>query len=377
MVPSGLIARHNDFHPKRARSLFMDQRLQQLNQWLAVQFKEHQFNDESFTVSPVSGDASFRRYFRVEQHSTSSCWIAMDAPPEKEASLPFVAIARHWESKGIKVPHIQAVDLSQGFMLLGDFGDDLMLNSLNPSFNETKASQLYKSALQTLTQIQQCSQPNDYALPPYNAKLLSREMELFRDWLVSKKLEIKLSASENELIDKAFQFLIDEALSQPMVCVHRDYHSRNLMEIDDQASDSPSIGVLDFQDAVMGPITYDPVSLLRDCYIALPPEFVDQRLQEFYQATQSVKLHDATYPQFKQWFDLMGIQRHLKAAGIFARLSLRDGKHSYLNDIPRTVNYIEQISANYVQLQAFNQWLNSKVIPAIQDKLLSDNCEYS
>ncbi len=344
----------------------MDQRLQQLNQWLI-----EQFNSDDFIVSPVSGDASFRRYFRVEQHSTSTCWVAMDAPPEKEDSLPFVAIARHWESKDINVPHIQAFDLSQGFMLLGDFGDDLMLNSLSPSFNETKATQLYKSALKTLTQIQQCSQPEDYALPSYNAELLSREMELFRDWLVSNKLEVKLSDSENSLIDKTFQFLINEALSQPMVCVHRDYHSRNLMET------NPNIGVLDFQDAVMGPITYDPVSLLRDCYIALPSEFIDQRLQEFYKATQSVKLHDASYPQFKQWFDLMGIQRHLKAAGIFARLSLRDGKHSYLDDIPRTVNYIDQVSANYTQLHDFNQWLKSKIIPAIQSKLLSDSCEYS
>lgn len=355
----------------------MDQRLQQLNKWLAKQF-----NDDEFTVSPVSGDASFRRYFRVEQHiaeqqTPSSSWIAMDAPPEKENSLPFVAIARHWESKGIEVPHIQAVDLNQGFMLLGDFGDELMLNSLSPSFIEVKAETLYKAALQTLLQIQQCSQPDDYTIPPYNTELLSREVELFRDWLVSKKLEITLSASENKLIDEAFQFLIDEALSQPTVCVHRDYHSRNLMEIDNPVSNSPSIGVLDFQDAVMGPITYDSVSLLRDCYIVLPSEFVEQRLHEFYQATQAAKLHDATYPQFKQWFDLMGIQRHLKAAGIFARLSLRDGKHSYLNDIPRTVNYIKQVSANYRQLQAFNQWLNSKVIPAIQDKLLSESCEYS
>ncbi len=349
----------------------MDQRLQQLNKWLAKQFSNNEF-----TVSPVSGDASFRRYFRVEQKASSSCWIAMDAPPEKENSLPFVAIARHWESQGIQVPHIQAVDLSQGFMLLGDFGDELMLNSLAPSFVETKAETLYKSALQTLIQIQQCSQPDDYAIPPYDTELLSREVELFRDWLVCKKLEIELNASEKTLIDEAFQFLIDEALSQPTVCVHRDYHSRNLMEINDPDSNNPGIGVLDFQDAVMGPITYDLVSLLRDCYIVLPPEFVDRRLHEFHQATLAIKLHDATYPQFKQWFDLMGIQRHLKAAGIFARLSLRDGKHSYLNDIPRTVNYIKQVSANYPQLQLFNQWLNSKVIPAIQDKLVAEACEH-
>ena len=359
----------------------MDQRLQQLNEWLAKQF-----SGDELTISPVSGDASFRRYFRVEQKASSSCWIAMDAPPEKENSLPFVAIARHWESKGINVPHIQAVDLSQGFMLLGDFGDALMLNRLSPSFVEATAEILYKAALQTLVQIQACSQPNDYTLPPYNTELLSREVELFRDWLVSKKLEITLNASENDLIDKAFQFLIDEALAQPTVCVHRDYHSRNLMELGSTNTDTNTntntntnldIGVLDFQDAVMGPITYDAVSLLRDCYIVLPPEFVDKRLHEFYQATQTIKLHNATYPQFKTWFDLMGIQRHLKAAGIFARLSLRDGKHSYLNDIPRTVGYIQQVSANYPQLKAFNQWLTSTVIPAIENTLLSESCEYS
>lgn len=350
----------------------MDQRLQQLNQWLA-----EQFNAEPLTVSPVSGDASFRRYFRVEQQSNATPWIAMDAPPEKEDSFPFVAIARHWKSQGIEVPHIKAFDVKQGFMLIGDFGDELMLNSLIPSFDETKAAQSYKSALQTLAKIQQCSQPDDYAIPPYNEALLSREMELFREWLVSNKLGIKLSDHENALIDEAFQFLINAALSQPVVCVHRDYHSRNLMEIADKASDTPAIGVLDFQDAVMGPITYDPVSLLRDCYIVLPAEFIDQRLHEFYQVTLTAKLHNASFPEFKQWFDLMGIQRHLKAAGIFARLSLRDGKHGYLDDIPRTVNYIEQVSANYAPLHAFNRWLNSKVVPSIQDKLLANKCEIS
>ena len=340
----------------------MDHRLQQLTQWLALQL-----NDEMLTITPVSGDASFRRYFRVEQSvvlstdkTVSTHWIAMDAPPEKEDSMPFVAIARHWESQNIQVPHIKACDLTQGFMLLDDFGDELMLNTLSPPFEESIATTIYEAALQSLIDIQQCSQPENYTLPPYNTELLSREMELFREWLVSKKLGLNLTPNDHKRLDDAFQYLVNEALRQPKVCVHRDYHSRNLMKLADQ-----SIGVLDFQDAVIGPITYDLVSLLRDCYIALPKSFVEQRLQSFYQASKAAGLHSAEYIEFKQWFDLMGIQRHLKAAGIFARLSMRDGKHGYLNDIPRTVNYIADISAQYAPLNEFNEWLITTVIPAI------------
>lgn len=353
----------------------MDPRLQQLNEWL----KQH-FKGVRFDITPVSGDASFRRYFRVEQqsegeqqpteelkkteHSIIRRWIAMDAPPEKENSLPFVAIARHWESKGIQVPHIEAFDLTQGFMLLRDFGDTLLLNAISADADATQP--LYQSALKTLTHIQSCSSPADYSLPDYDHKLLAREVELFREWLVSKKLGITLKPEDHALLDRAFQFLIDEALAQPSVCVHRDYHSRNLMQLNDQ-----SIGILDFQDAVIGPITYDAVSLLRDCYIVLPSSFIEQRLQEFHQTTRKAGLHSADFTQFQRWFDLMGIQRHLKAAGIFARLSLRDGKHDYLNDIPRTVNYIETVAANYEPLADFHRWLKAVVIPAIKNTLPS------
>lgn len=347
----------------------MDSRLQQLSEWL-----EQQFNGDTFNIAPVSGDASFRRYFRVEQQSKTQSdetggvsirhWIAMDAPPEKEDSLPFVAIARHWESKGIQVPHIEAVDLTLGFMLLADFGDTLLLTAIEENPNTTES--LYQSALSTLSHIQACSSPDDYTIPPYDHPLLAREMELFREWLVSKKLGITLNPEDHTRLDQTFQFLITEALAQPAVCVHRDYHSRNLMELHDR-----SIGVLDFQDAVIGPITYDAVSLLRDCYKILPSAFVEQRLKEFHQSTLGAGLHDADFTQFQRWFDLMGLQRHLKAAGIFARLSLRDGKHAYLNDIPRTVSYIESVSANYLQLRDFNHWLKKVVIPAINDKIVT------
>ncbi|WP_250655353.1 aminoglycoside phosphotransferase family protein [Alkalimarinus coralli] len=387
MVPSKINAGHNNSQLTRVSGA-MDQRLQQLRQWVALQL-----GGKSLNITPVSGDASFRRYFRVEQlpeseqkelktSAANKCWIAMDAPPEKEDSLPFVAIAQHWEANGIQVPHIEAFDLTQGFMLLRDFGDTLLLNALfaplstagsNAAIDiETylagdpiAAKTLYQSALTTLAQIQACPPPADYALPPYDKALLAREMELFREWLVSKKLGLTLTQNEQALLDQTFGVLIDEALSQPTTCVHRDYHSRNLMELSDQ-----SIGVLDFQDAVTGPITYDAVSLLRDCYIVLPDHFVEERLQAFYQATRKAGLHTADFTQFTRWFDLMGIQRHLKAAGIFARLSLRDGKHDYLNDVPRTVNYINKISAKYDQLADFNHWLTSTVIPAINSSLL-------
>ncbi len=341
----------------------MDPRLEQLSEWL-----EQQFKSETFNITPVSGDASFRRYFRVEQlkgkDTSPQRWIAMDAPPEKENSQPFVSIARHWATKGIQVPHIEAFDLTLGFMLLRDFGDTLILNATSLDPGTTKP--LYQSALSALTHIQSCSDPDDYNLPAYDHQLLAREMELFREWLVSKKLGITLSSEDHALLDRTFQFLIGEALAQPSVCVHRDYHSRNLMELSDQ-----SIGILDFQDAVKGPITYDAVSLLRDCYVVLPSRFIEQRLLEFHQATLEAGLHRADFTQFQRWFDLMGIQRHLKAAGIFARLSLRDGKHDYLNDIPRTVNYIKTVSENYVPLTEFHHWLKAIVIPAIDDKLLA------
>jgi aminoglycoside/choline kinase family phosphotransferase len=304
---------------------------------------------------PVSGDASFRRYFRVLSHNLS--WIAVDAPPEKEDSAPFVNIARAWEPLEIHAPQVFQADLQQGFMLLSDLGDTLYLDRLDSG----NADQLYRQAMLTLTHIQQCRTIQGVPFPPYDRALLSREMALFRDWFVDQLLELALDSSEQQLLDQTFERLIESALEQPQVCVHRDYHSRNLMLIDAQAP-----GVIDFQDAVWGPITYDLVSLLRDCYIAWPQAQVERWALEFrLLARQAGLLESVSESQFLRWFDLMGMQRHLKAIGIFARLNIRDNKPGYLADIPRTLNYLVQVAAQHPDMAEFGRWLNRRVVPVM------------
>src|SRR5690606_8343647 len=327
-----------------------DPRLQALTHWL------HQViaPSEGLSLTAVSGDASFRRYFRARQGERS--WIVMDAPPAKEDCHPFCAIAEQWRHCGVNVPEIFAEDHDQVFLLLSDVGDDLLLGLLN----EDTADRLYRQSIDHLLAIQICEQPALHPLPPYDRALLAREMELFRDWLVTQKLGIDLSADEHQLLDKSFEQLINNALEQPQVCVHRDYHSRNLL-----LSPQREIAVLDFQDAVMGPITYDLVSLLRDCYVSWPQEQV--RTWALYYLSEATEqgLTQAKPSQFLRWFDLMGVQRHLKAAGIFARLSIRDGKHGYLKDVPRTVGYIDSVLANYPEFEAFHRWLQARVLPAL------------
>jgi len=341
----------------------MDLRLARLTQWA------EQTLHRPVSVTPVSGDASFRRYFRVTPQGDAAL-IAMDAPPDKEDCRPFIALARHWFAHGIHVPELLAKDLEQGFLLLRDFGDTLYLGALQQA-PQAQVQQLYEQALAMLLRIQTCPEPEHYALPPYDDALLWREMELFRHWLCEQKLGLSLSDQEQTLLNDTWQRLIESALSQPKVPVHRDYHSRNLM-----ITDTETPGVLDFQDAVIGPITYDLVSLLRDCYIAWPDELIEGLLKTFWQQTRDQHLHDVELKVFQKWFDLMGMQRHLKAAGIFARLSLRDGKHGYLNDIPLTVNYIVHVGQRYPEFKAFTDWLKSRFLPALprlkeQDVLVS------
>lgn len=337
----------------------MDTRLQLLTDWV------RQFDGlDQAVAEPVSGDASFRRYFRVwraGRDSTPTPLIVMDAPPEHEDCTAFLAIARHWHGHGIRVPAILQTDLDQGFLLLEDFGDDLMLGRLSAD----SADQLYQGALTELVRIQQLTAPADYDLPPYDAALLDREMALFPDWLIEQHLGLELDNNERALIDTAFTFLRESALAQPEVTVHRDYHSRNLLVT--PGSDRP--GVIDFQDAVRGPVTYDVVSLLKDCYIAWPEADVCRWLEAFRQHSADAGLHRADAETFRQWFELMGMQRHLKAAGIFARLSIRDGKHGYLADIPRTVRYLIVASSRQPALRHFHEWLSTVVMPAIEQKI--------
>ncbi|MFT6028715.1 MAG: aminoglycoside/choline kinase family phosphotransferase [Oleiphilaceae bacterium] len=318
----------------------MDSRYHDLCQWVAKQL-----NQDRVELSVVSGDASFRRYFRFTQGNES--WIVMDAPPEKEDSSSFVSIANNWLEHGIQVPEIKALNLEKGFMLLSDFGEKLLLSSLNPKRpNEQKGEHYYFKAMHALAQVQALDS-KQIDLPRYDSELLQREMALFKDWLIEAKLGLSLSKEESQGLIDCLSLLEERALAQQQVTVHRDFHARNLMICDDD-----SLGLIDFQDAVLGPITYDLVSLLRDCYIVWPNNLVKQWSKSFYDLLLEKK-PDAVnklgdFKRFKEDFDLMGLQRHLKVAGIFARLSLRDAKHSYLADIPRTLEYILSVSKELI-----------------------------
>lgn len=331
----------------------MDDRLKALAQWSAQQLKL-----PHCPLHAVSGDASFRRYFRT--NTLSPALIAMDAPPEKEDSGSFISIANEWRTQGIRVPRIIHHDLNLGFILLEDFGDQVLLQHLNPAAPDIhQAENYYPKAIEALLAIQQTSatQPT---LPLYDATLLDREMALFKDWLLDEKLGLSLSTTEHQLIDSFFSSLRNNALEQPQVPVHRDYHSRNLM-----VDNKEPLGILDFQDAVLGPISYDLVSLLRDCYIVWPSDKVVHWVELYFQRATEAQLINVELTQFTRWFDLMGMQRHLKAAGIFARLSIRDGKHAYLNDIPTTLDYLIHVSTNYREFDELNQWLVQRVHPAV------------
>jgi len=327
----------------------MPQRQAQLKYWLrnACGFAD-------FSFAPASGDASFRRYFRIGL-SDGRTLIAMDAPPDKEDCGPFVDVTERLARTGVHVPAIVAQDLEQGFLLLEDLGDDLYLGQLN----EESVDRLYADALGAMLQFQRHGEVK--RLPHYDQALLAREMRLFPDWLLEKHLGLDLSATERGMLEEAFQHLIANALEQPRVLVHRDYHSRNLLVC---APNNP--GIIDYQDAVYGPITYDLVSLLRDCYIRWSAERVDAWVERYAsQALQAGLLDQAQIVRLPAWFDLMGVQRHLKAAGIFARLNHRDGKPGYLDDIPRTLGYIVEVAQRRPLLQELGAFIERRVLPAL------------
>ena len=307
------------------------------------------------TLEVVSGDASFRRYFRATNGKNSL--IAVDCPPGKEPMKPFLAVAEAYADAGVTVPEIIAADAEQGFMLQSDFGQILLLSKLHPR----NARQYYQQALTALPDIMSVRRTELGELPAFDKALLERELSLFKDWLLQTHMALDWSSEDEQIWQKFSQQLINNALDQPQVGVHRDFHSRNLMLLDDDR-----IGVIDFQDAVLGPVTYDAVSLLRDCYIEWPDDLVNELSQGLrQQLVESNQLAAQVEPQqWQQWFDWMGLQRHTKAAGIFARLAHRDHKSGYLQDVPRTLGYLQRVSANYPELSDYNQWLENRVIPA-------------
>lgn len=307
------------------------------------------------TLEVVSGDASFRRYFRATNGRESL--IAVDCPPDKEPMEPFLAVAEAYRDAGVTVPEVIAADTEHGFMLQSDFGQILLLSKLHAR----NARQFYEQALAALPNIMDVTNTRKGDLPKFDKALLERELGLFKDWLLGTHLTISWQP-EDECIWKDFcDKMISNALSQPQVGVHRDYHSRNLMLLS-----GDRIGIIDFQDAVVGPITYDAVSLLRDCYIEWPDALVDElsdRLRQHLIETNRLAAQTGS-DEWQHWFDLMGMQRHTKAAGIFARLAHRDKKPGYLQDVPRTLGYLERVSQRYSELEQYNAWLNERVLPA-------------
>ena len=324
-----------------------DDRAKAILQWLT--------NDLNLTVTqfePASSDASFRRYFRVQHQQRH--YIVMDAPPDREDTAPFLKVAQLFTQAQVNVPEIIQQNTRQGFLLLEDFGSTCLLDKLD----ETTVEHLYKDALDSLITLQKNVDIHSCNLPHYTAELLQTELLLFSDWFLTQQCKLTLNNTQQALIDTSYAFLINSALQQPQVCVHRDYHSRNLMHL---STDNP--GIIDFQDAVIGPVTYDVVSLLRDCYISWSDAQIERCLQDYFQQLKQANLVACDFNQFKRDFDLMGIQRHLKAIGIFSRLNIRDGKSVYLGDIPRTLNYVINISQRYPELKDFHAFLVDTVLP--------------
>ncbi|HSI29016.1 MAG: aminoglycoside phosphotransferase family protein [Methylophilus sp.] len=316
-------------------------RTQQLEQWLA------QVLDQPYTLTTASADASFRRYFRV--HLPQQTLIAMDAPPPQEDCRPFVNVAKLLLDAGLNVPKVIAQDVSQGFLLLSDLGNDTYLSQLNAG----NAKTLYGDACQALIKMQLAT--DQQAFPLYDAALLMRELQLFPEWYVAKHLGKTLSADQQAVLDKTFAQLIDNILQQPQVAVHRDYHSRNLMVT---AENNP--GVLDFQDAVIGAITYDLASLFKDAYIRWEEEDLMDWVVRYWQAAKKAGLPvNEDFGAFYKDFEWMGIQRHIKVLGIFARLYHRDGKDGYLKDMPLVMQYLQAACERYVELRPFLRLLQS------------------
>ncbi len=328
----------------------MDQRYHSLKQWLT------QHLPQEIEITPILGDASFRRYFRINDKQQT--YIAMDSPPHLENPQPFVAIAKTFAQLGLSVPTIHAADLKEGYLLISDLGDQLYLSALNT----TSANHLYTIAMNELNIIQSCQNITDWDLPPFDEKFMLTELHNCQHWFFERHLGITIDDSLVQMLNKTNQSLLQSALEQPQCCVHRDYHSRNLMVLPQQG-----VGILDFQDAVWGPITYDLMSLLKDCYIAWPSDQVTHWALSFYeQRREAGVLKNSNPEQFIRWFDLMGMQRHMKCLFIFSRKYHRDSTTSYLKYLPQTLNYLIASSANYAEFSSFHTWLINEIAPKLQ-----------
>ena len=329
-----------------------DDRRDELLSWLA------QFDGlADADLQPASGDASFRRYFRVARGTES--FIAMDAPPPHESCRPFAQIAGYLESMGLNCPRVLGADFENGFVLMTDLGSTQYLDELEN--NPDRATGLYNDAIDALLMLQEKGEAYQQQLPNYDYDFIAFELSIFRDWLCGRHLGIDFSNDEETQWQDCCEFLIDNALRQKQVFMHRDYHSRNLM-----LTDENNPGILDFQDAVEGPLTYDVVSLFKDCYIQWPGDKVREWASQYFDRLQPDLRNDLTAEDFIRQFDVMGVQRHLKAAGIFARLFHRDGKSGYLDDIPRTLDYIRDTAPQYAELGFLASLIEEKIVPLME-----------
>lgn len=321
-------------------SLPLDERVTLLISWLKS--LPNDWDIQSETLCVASADASFRRYFRVQsKHAQYPSMIVMDAPPAHEDCKPFIHVAQLFAQSGVNVPQILAQDLTQGFLLLSDLGNTTYLSALNADMGQ--ADQLYRQAFASLVQLQKISSPND--LPPYDRERLLNEMLLFPQWYLGVHYQYSMSDAQTAELTKVFNILLDNNTAQTQVWVHRDFHSRNLM-VQQDSTQNP--GILDFQDAVYGPITYDAVSLLRDAYIEWDEQQQIDWLVRYWEMARAAGLTVPTaFDVFYRDFEYMGLQRHLKILGIFARLYHRDGKSGYLKDLPLVLKYTRQVAARY------------------------------
>jgi N-acetylmuramate 1-kinase len=326
-----------------------DERKSALAAWL-----ESDCGLQPISLQAMAGDASFRRYFRI--HTQTGSLVVMDAPPVQENCRSYVAVANALRSMGLNAPEIIAADLERGFLLITDFGDLTYLKTLNAQ----NADPLYQQALNALATLQSCRSVPDSSIPPFTRQVMWQEWAWHKEWFLEKLLGLQSAAEEKEL-DASYALIVESAATQPQVFMHRDYHSANLMVLPAQG-----VGILDFQDAFIGPLTYDLVSLLRDCYIDWPEERVHHWVLDYQKKLQQRGLLDVDPQVILRWFDWMGMQRHLKALLTFARKYVRDQQPQYLNYIPRTLKYLQNVSQRYPELSLLNKYLNTTVAKAVE-----------
>jgi aminoglycoside/choline kinase family phosphotransferase len=325
---------------------------QQLADWLGDCLPGGVTADLPLTLSPLRGDAGFRQYYRVASRPSL---IAAYAPPTTENTLAFVTKGLALERSGTHVPRVHAVDYRRGFVAQEDLGDALMLSGLAADNRDLR----YGVALAALARIQ-ATECDPAVFPAYSAALLRDEMALFPQWFIQALLGIAPTPDEQTLIAGLFDLLTTSADAQPRVVVHRDYHSRNLLLLDDG-----DVGVVDFQDAVVGPLSYDLVSLLRDCYYRLPETDLVRYRDQYLTVARQCGLLQVETQQFARWFDFMGLQRHIKVLGIFCRLWLRDGKAGYLKDLPLVIRYVLEVAARYPETRSFATWFEARLLPSL------------